>query len=67
MAKKSKSLPPGHHPHQGHARPSRAGCGASDAGTPLVRGCGDVAEHYDVGARLGEKVAKDMIAPGAQV
>jgi hypothetical protein len=28
----------------------------------MVRGCGRVVEHYDVGVRLGEKVAKDMIA-----
>jgi len=40
----------------------RSGSGASDAGTSMVRGCGRVVEHYDVGDRLGEKVAKDMIA-----
>ena len=28
----------------------------------MVRDCGRVVEHYDVGVRLGEKVAKDMIA-----
>jgi hypothetical protein len=28
----------------------------------MVRDCGRVVEHYDVGVRPGELVAKDMIA-----
>jgi hypothetical protein len=28
----------------------------------MVRGRGRVVEHYDIGVRVGEKVAKDMIA-----